>query len=204
MTGHGTKQQYGQNVATEEFLYFFLRLRKGEIRRIVATLRERHPGETEHQLATRLIQSKERLSLFGGTLMNLSLLLPAAGPVMKMIGMVGASSMMTRMHLYLILEIALLYGKDIDDRARVPEIAAVVAATGLGLAAPLLVKVLGLHPLYALPAGALSATASTRLIGSTAIQFYSGELNKGDDQKQTYSLPATPVSSSVAPASVSQ
>ncbi len=199
MTGNGAKLQNRQSVATEEFLYFFLRLRKGEIRRTVTTLRERYPGETKRQLATRLIHSKERLSLLGGTLMNLPQLLPAAGPLMKVLGIVGASSMMARMHLYLILEIALLYGKDIDDRARVPEMASVVGATGLSLTAPLLVKVLGLHPLYTLPAGVLSATTTTRLIGNTAIRFYNGEL------KQTYSLPATPVSSPVAPpASVPQ
>ena len=198
MTGNSTKQQKRQSVATEEFLYFFLRLRKGEIRRTVTILRERYPGETESQLAMRLIQSKEQLSLIGGTLMNLPLLMPGAGLLMKMIGIVGASSMMTRMHLYLILEIALLYGKDIDDRARVSEMAAVVAATGLGLASPMLVKALGLPPLYSLPAGVLAATATTRLIGSTAVRFYSGEL------KQTYSLPAAPVSSPVAPATVPQ
>ena len=144
----------------------------------------------------RLIQSKIPLSLLGGTLMSLPQLLPGVGLVMKMIGIVGASSMMTRLHLYLILEIALVYGKDLDDKARVTEMAAVIAATGLGVAAPMLVKVFGLHPLYMLPVGGLSATAATR-IGDTAIKLYSGE-------PKTYSLPAAPVSSPAAAASVPQ
>jgi len=197
MTGNSTKGQNLQSLSTEEFFYFFLRLRKGEIRRTVATLRERYPDETERQLAMRLIQSKTRLSLLGGTLMNLPHLLPGVGLVIKMIGTVGASSMMTRLHLYLILEIALVYGRDLDDKARVTEMAAVVAATGLGVAAPMLVKVFGLHPLYTLPVGGLSATAATRIIGDTAIKLYSGEL-------KTSSLSAAPAASSAAAASVVQ
>lgn len=197
MTGNSTKGQNLQSLSTEEFFYFFLRLRKGEIRRTVATLRERYPDETERQLAMRLIQSKTRLSLLGGTLMNLPHLLPGVGLVIKMIGTVGASSMMTRLHLYLILEIALVYGRDLDDKARVTEMAAVVAATGLGVAAPMLVKMFGLHPLYTLPVGGLSATAATRIIGDTAIKLYSGELKPS-------SLSAAPAASSAAAASVAQ
>jgi hypothetical protein len=49
----------------------------------------------------------------------------------EFLGFVGGTAAITRMHLYLILEIALLYGMDIDDEARVPEMIAVVAATSL-------------------------------------------------------------------------
>ena len=201
MTGNGAKRQKLQSLSTEEFFYFFLRLRKGEIRRTVAMLRERYPSETERQLAARLIRSKARLSLLGGTLLNLPVLLPGAGLLLKMIGIVGATSMLTRLHLYLILEIALVFGNDIDDQARVAEMAAVVAATGLGIAAPLLVRVFGLHPVYSLPAGGLSATATTRLIGYTAVRFYSGQL-------KPYALPGgsvrPPAAFTSTPAAVSQ
>ena len=203
MTGNSTKQQNLQSLATEEFFYFFLRLRKGEIRRTVATLRDRHPNETEQQLATRLIQSKVRLSLLGGTLMNLPALLPGVGLLVKMLGVVGTGSMMTRLHLYLILEIALVNGKDLDDKARVPEMAAVNAATGLGVAAPVLVNVFGLQPVYKLPVGGLSATTATRVIGYSAIKLYSGKL-KNSGAPQPYSLPAAPVSSPAASVSVPQ
>jgi hypothetical protein len=115
------------------------------------------------------------------------MLLPGVGAVIKMIGTVGATSVLTRLHLYLILEIALVYGKDIDDKARVTEMAAVAAVTGLGAAAPMLVKVLGMHPVYTLPAGALSASAATRIIGDTAIKLYSGEL-------KSHYVPSAPAS----------
>jgi hypothetical protein len=190
MSGDKTQQKNLQSLSTEEFFYFFLRLRKGEVRRTVSILRERYPTDTEQQLARRLLQSKIRLSLLGGALLNLPMLLPGVGAVIKMIGTVGATSVLTRLHLYLILEIALVYGKDIDDKARVTEMAAVAAVTGLGAAAPMLVKVLGMHPVYTLPAGALSASAATRIIGDTAIKLYSGKL-------KSHYFPS-------APASVSQ
>jgi uncharacterized protein (DUF697 family) len=161
-----------QGLATEEFFYFFLRLRKSEIRRSVQTLRDRYPDEPPEALARRLIAAKTGLSLLGGALLYAPALVPGAGQAIQLLGLVGATSMLTRMHLYLILEIAHLYGRDIDDSARVPEMLAVVAATGLGAAAPMLVKTLGLAPLYSVPAGALSCGAVTQTIGYAAIRYY--------------------------------
>lgn len=172
MSTPGAHTRQVQSLSTDEFFYFFLRLRKSEIRRTVQVLRSRYPEETPAQLARRLIDSKATLALVGGTLLHLPLLFPGVGQALKLIGVVGATSLLTRMHLYLILEIALAFGKDIDDQARVPEMAAVVAATGLSAAAPWLVSALELHPLYALPAGSLSAAAVARLIGESAIRFY--------------------------------
>jgi hypothetical protein len=166
-------QAQQQSLAIDEFLYFFLRLRKGEIRRTVQALKRRYPDDSQEQLARRLISSKAALSLVGGSLIHLPLLFPGIGQALKLLGVVGATSLLTRMHLYLILEIALVYGKDIDDRARIPEMMAVVAATGLSAASPLLVRVLELHPYYASPAGGLSAAATARLIGQSAVKFYS-------------------------------
>jgi hypothetical protein len=166
-----------QGLATDQFFYFFLRLRKSEVRRTVLALQARYPQETPEQLARRLIASHARLTLLGGALFHLPLLMPGIGQAFKLAGFVGGASMLTRMHLYLILEIALLFGKDIDDRARVPELAAVLAATGLGAAAPLLLPSLklNLHPLYSLPIAGLSTSAVTHLIGYTAIGFYRGK-----------------------------
>ncbi len=171
-----------QSLTTEQFFYFFLRLRKGEVRRTVQTLRGRYPDEDPKQLAHRLIVAKSRLAMLGGSLLHLPLVVPGIGPALKLLGLVGATSMLTRMHLYLILEIALVYGRDIDDSARVPEMSAVVAATGLGAAAPpLLVQALELNPLYALPIGAMSTTAVTQLIGRSAIHFFGRDLATLDD-----------------------
>jgi len=166
-----------QSLTSDEFFYFFLQLRKGEIRRTVQALEGRYRQDTPGQLAKRLVEAKTQLALLGGTLLNVPLLVPGVGQAMTLFGLVGATSMLTRMHLYLILEIALVYGQDIDDEARVGEMLAVIAATALGSAAPpMLMQALKLNPLYAIPAGALSASAVTQLIGYAAVAFYQNKL----------------------------
>jgi len=173
------KVKRSQSLSTEQFFYFFLRLRKGEVRRTVQLLRSHHPDETPEQLATRLIRAKTGLAALGGGLLNLPGLWPGLGQGLKVAGVVGATSIMTRMHLYLILEIALLFGRDIDDEARVGEMVAVVAATGLGSTSPLLLNVLKVNPYIkkvnpyiAVAAGALASSLVTRFIGRTAIRYY--------------------------------
>src|SRR5919106_1877272 len=128
-----------QGLATDQFFYFFLRLRKAEVRRTVQTLRARYPDETPEQLSRRLIESHSRVALIGGALSYLPFMLPWLGQALKLAGVVGTTSMLARMHLYLILEIALVHGYDIDDEARAPEMAAVVGATGMAAGTPLLV-----------------------------------------------------------------
>jgi hypothetical protein len=165
-----------QGLATDQFFYFFLRLRKSEIRRTVQTLRARHPDESPEQLSRRLIDSHSRVALIGGALAYLPCMLPWVGQALKLAGVVGTTSMLTRMHLYLILEIALVHDHDIDDEARVPEMAAVVGATGLAAGTPLLVDALEWTPLVGLPVSMLSARAVTQVIGDTAIRLYRGQL----------------------------
>jgi len=167
-----TKQGRTQSLAVDEFFYFFLRLRKNEVKRVAQLLATRYPQDDPARNARRLIASKSNLSLLGGALLSAPLLIPALGQTLKLTGVVGAGSMLTRMHLYLILEIAFLFGEDIDDSARVPEMVAVVAATGLGAAAPSLLAAYGMKPILMIPAGALSMSAVTRLIGESAIRFY--------------------------------
>ena len=171
-----------QGIAEDQFFYFFLRLRKGEIRRVVQRAQSLYPGESPEQLARRLINAQSALSFFGGALLHLPQLFPVPGNVLKFAGFAGGASAMTRMHLYLILEIALLYGHDIDDRARVPEMMSVVAACGLAAATPFLVDALDWHPAAAIPVSGLTSVAVTRLIGETAIRLYqsreSGEAAK--------------------------
>jgi hypothetical protein len=75
------------------------------------------------------------------------------------------------MHLYLILEIALLYGKDINDDARVPEMVSVVVATGLAAGVSLLAG--AINTMLPLPVGGITASAAARLIGEEAIRLYS-------------------------------
>lgn len=159
-------------LATEEFFYFFLRLRKSEIRRIAELVKERYPDESPQQHARRLVNAKTGLAALGGALLYLPQTVPGLGQALKLMGVVGAGSMLTRMHLYLIMEIAAVYDEDIDDTARVLEMLAVVGATGLGGAAPMLLARFNLSPLYWVPAGALSMPMVTRLIGLGATRLY--------------------------------
>jgi hypothetical protein len=161
-----------QSLMTEEFFYFFLRLRKARVRKVVEAIQARFPEESPEQLARRLIAAQTQLSFLGGALLHVPFLIPGLGQTMQLLGIVGGGTCLTRMHLYLILEIALLFGQNIDDRARVPEMVAVVAATGLASGAPLALKALELHPLLALPAAGLTASTVAKLIGEQAIRFY--------------------------------
>ncbi|GLI34682.1 hypothetical protein [Desulforhabdus amnigena] len=163
-----------QSILTDQFFYFFFRLRKNRVRKVVDAVNEAFPDETPQQKARRLIEAQIPLSFLGGTLMHLPALIPGVGQALQFLGLVGGASVITRMHLYLVLEIALLHGKDIDDAARVPEMAAVVAATGLAAGVPLLTQVLDVNPLYSLPAAGLTASGVSKLIGESAIRFYSG------------------------------
>jgi hypothetical protein len=161
-----------QSQLTDDFFYFFLRLRKDRVRKVVKRLKAEHPDESPEQLARRLVSSQSALSFLGGSLLHLPMLLPGIGQAWKLLGFVGGTSVLTRMHLYLILEIALVFGKDIDDQNRVSEMAAVVGATGVAASAPFLVSLLELNPIYALPAAALSSVTVAQLIGESAIRFY--------------------------------
>ena len=170
-----------QGLATDQFLYFFLRLRKGEVRRVVQRAQSIYPGETPEKLARRLTNTQCALSFIGGALLHLPQLVPIAGGALKFAGFAGGASIITRMHLYLILEIALLYGHDIEDEARVPEMMAIVAASGLTAASPFLVNALNWHRLAAIPTSGLTVLAMTQLIGTAAIRHYSGIRVQIDD-----------------------
>ncbi len=162
-----------QSLAADDFFYFFLRLRKSRVRSVVKRVQQLHPGETPDQLARRLTDSTSQLALLAGGFFQAPLLLPGVGPALKALGLVGGASALTRMHLYLILEIALLYGKDIDDPARVSEMLAVVGATAAASSLPpLALRALGVVPLVGIPASALSSAAMTRVIGERASALY--------------------------------
>jgi hypothetical protein len=161
-----------QSRLTDDFFYFFLRLRKDRIRKVVADVNTSFPEESVEQRARRLIEDQTQLSMLGGLILDLPTMIPLVGPALKILGFVGGTSALVRMHLYLILEIALLYGQDIEDQARVPEMVAVVAGTGLAVGAPFVIGALGFHPLWAMATGGLAAVAMSRLIGESAIRYY--------------------------------
>ena len=142
-----------QGLLADQFFYFFLRLRKDRIRKVAAAVNATYPEESLEQRARRLISAQMPLSFLGGTLMHLPRLVPGLGSAVQFLGVAGGTSVLSRMHLYLILEIAHLYGKDLDDEARVPEMLSVVAATGLAAGVSLLSGGLDLHALLPLPVG---------------------------------------------------
>jgi hypothetical protein len=163
-----------QSILADQFFYFFLRLRKARIRAVVEAVNTSYPEETAEQKARRLIAAQTPLSFLGGTLIHLPMLVPGLGHAAQFLGFVGGTSAITRMHLYLILEIALLYGMDIEDEARIPEMLAVVAATGLAAGVPFLADVFDINPLFSLPVSGITAYAAARMIGEEAIRLYSG------------------------------
>jgi hypothetical protein len=186
MVNDKADSEHLQSILTEEFFYFFLRLRKARVRKVVEAMQVRFPDESPEQLARRLIATQSQLSFLGGALMHIPASIPGLGKTLSLLGAVGGGAVLTRMHLYLILEIALLYGKDIDDRARVSEMAAVVAATGLAVGTPFLIDALEIHPLVSIPAAGLTAFAVSRLIGEEAIRFY----GNAQEQQPAVALPA--------------
>ena len=162
-----------QSMAVDDFFYFFLQLRKPRIRAVVERVRKLHPEMTREQLAQRLIDSSGNLSLLAGSLLGVPLMLPGVHVFLRYLGLFAGSAVITRMHLYLILEIAHLYDKDIDDPARVPEMMAVVAATEAAVTLPpVALQLLNVAPVLNIAASGLTATAFTRLIGHYAVRLY--------------------------------
>ena len=167
-----------QSIMTDDFFYFFLQLRKPRIRTVVERVRKLNPGMTTDQLAEQLIDSTANLSLVAGSLVGLPLMFPGVHVVLRYVGLVAGSTVITRMHLYLILEIALLYGKDIDDQARVYEMMAVVAATEAAVALPpIALQLLNVAPVVSIVTSGLTATTLTRTIGHYAKRFYQEQLS---------------------------
>ncbi len=185
---HAEEPKSLQGILTDNFFYFFLKLRKNRVQKVVAAVNEQFPEETREQRARRLIAAQTPLSFLGGALSELPMVIPGLGQALGLLGLFGGASILIRMHLYLILEIALLYGKDIDDEARVPEMVAVVLATGIAAGAPLLIRTMGGNPLLALPAGGLTCAGAAQLIGESAIRFYGQEALPGSVSPE--SLPA--------------
>jgi len=166
-------------LSTEKFFYFFLGLRKGEIRKQVGMMGERFPDDSPQQLARRFISAQAPLSLLGGALMHLPMLIPAFGPALKLLGIATGSSVMIRLNMTLLLQIAMLFGQDIDDKARLKEMAAIIAASGAASGASMLPYVFNLDPRYKAVIGGASVMTVSQLIGEAAIRYY-GRSTRGD------------------------
>ena len=165
-----TERPWG--LATEKFFYFFMGLRKGEIRKQLSMMKARYPDDDPHRLARRFVAEQVPLSLLGGTLMHAPMLLPAAGPALKLLGVGTGASVVIRLNMTLLMQIALIFGHDIDDRARLKEMMAIIAASGAAGGTTLLPHLFGLAPSYKGLLGGAAVLATSQLIGEVAIKYY--------------------------------
>ncbi|WP_437877016.1 hypothetical protein [Sorangium sp. So ce513] len=161
-----------QSLFTDDFLYFVLRLRKSRIRQVADRVRRMYPDESPEEQARHLVGSTAAIAFAAGGVVHTPTIIPGFGVLYEGLGFVAGTSILTRMHLYLILEIALLFGKDIDETDRVKELAAVVATCAASAAAPVAVLAATMNPAFVVATGAFAATAATRAIGESAIRRY--------------------------------
>ncbi|HEY7493747.1 MAG TPA: hypothetical protein VIH59_21895 [Candidatus Tectomicrobia bacterium] len=89
-----------QSLTMDDFLYFFLQLRKARVRDVVQDVRTRYPTDTPEQLARRLTAAHAPLSFLGGSLLHLPMLVPGVGQVLQVLGVVMGDAALTRMHLH--------------------------------------------------------------------------------------------------------
>jgi hypothetical protein len=86
-----------QSMVTDEFLYFFLRLRKGEVRRVVQRVKSLYPDDSPEQLARHPVNTQSVPSFVGGSILRLPQRVPeligviaacgvTASPVTRIIG----------------------------------------------------------------------------------------------------------------------
>jgi hypothetical protein len=172
MPSHAISAPQRWGLSTEKFFYFFMGLRKGEIRKQVLMMRERYPDESPEQLARRFVSAQVPLSLLGGAFLHVPMLVPTLGPPLKLLGIATGSSVMIRLNMTLVLQIAMLYGHDIDDSARLKEMAMIIAASGLAAGTSLMPYLLDLDPRYRAILGGASVMTVSQLIGEAAIRYY--------------------------------
>ncbi|MEJ2137758.1 MAG: hypothetical protein P8X86_21280 [Desulfofustis sp.] len=112
------------------------------------------------------------LSLLGGALFHVPMFVPTIGPVAKLLGIAAGSSLMVRLNMTLILQIALLFGYDIDSRERLKELIAIIGATGLASASSQFPQLAGYPLHYRGLIGGAAVMTTSQLIGEAAIRYY--------------------------------
>ena len=165
-----------QSIFVEEFLFFFMGLRKCHCRHMVGRFKRKYPDDAPVKLSGRLVNAQAALSFTAGILARWQDGISGGNSTLRIIGIAGRTVVLSRMHVSLILKIALIFGRDIDDKARVPEIIAVITAT---IPAILLVgsgksSTNGSDLVqYGISGAAGGATAY--IIGRAAIQYYKSQ-----------------------------
>jgi uncharacterized protein (DUF697 family) len=154
-------------------------LRKGEIRKQVQMMQAQYPDDAPQQMARRFVAAQTPLSLLGGALMHVPMMVPALGPPLKLLGIAMGSSVMMRLNMTLLLQIAMLYGHDIDDRTRLKEMAVIIAASGLASGTSLLPYLSNLEPRTRAVVGGASVMTVSQLLGEVAIRYYNRNASAG-------------------------
>ncbi len=116
-------------MATEKFFYYYMGLRKGDMRKQVAMMQSRYPDDSPERLARRFIAAQIPLSLVGSALVHAPTVVPMAGPAFRYLGLASGTTMMVILNMTLALQIGLLYGYEIDDQARLKELLSIIMAT---------------------------------------------------------------------------
>ena len=162
------------DLATEKFFYYCMGLRKGEMRNQVETMKSRHPNETPERLARRFIAAQTPLSLVSSVLIHLPAVIPVAGPVFRFLGLASGTTLMMVLNMTLVMQIAQIFGYDLDDRARIKELIAVIAATAAATSSTILIpQINALRPGLRAVAGSAAIMTTAQLIGEIALKHFS-------------------------------
>ena len=113
--------------------------------------------------------------------MQIPWLLPGISPVLKFLGVSMGASVMVVLNMTMLLQIALIFGHDIDDRARLKEMFAIIAASGLAGSTSALPHLSALKPGYRALVGGTAVATVSQLIGEAAIRYYRGKAADASD-----------------------
>jgi len=162
------------DLATEKFFYYCMGLRKGDMRKQVEMMKLRYPEDTPERLARRFIAAQMPLSMFSSALIHLPTVIPVAGPAIRFLGVASGATLIMVLNMTLVMQIALIFDYDIDDRARIKELLAVIATTAAATGSTMLVPQLAsLRPRLRAVAGSAAMITTAQLIGQTALRHFS-------------------------------
>lgn len=161
------------SLATEKFFYYCMGLRKGDVRGQVAMMKSRYPNDTPERLARRFIAAQVPLSMVSSALVHIPTVIPMAGPAFRFLGVASGTTLMLVLNMTLFMQIALIFGYDIDDKARIKELLAVIAATGLASSSAAIVPQLSsLRPRPRAIAGSAAIMTTSQLMGEIALKHF--------------------------------
>ena len=161
------------DLATEKFFYYCMGLRKGDIRGQVKMMQSRFPNDTPERLARRFIAAQTPLSMLSGALIHVPAVIPVAGPAIRFFGLASGTTLMMVLNMTLVMQIALIFGHDLDDKARIKELFAVIAATGLASSSTAVVPQLAsLNPRLRAIVGGGTIMTTSQLMGEAALKYF--------------------------------